>query len=56
MCIGHNCELSEADVRKLLVENGIGTDVQIKQSECTYRIRWNTDFAAYAHGILDFKC
>ena len=39
VCIGHNCELSEADVRKLLEENGIGTDVQIKQSECTYRIR-----------------
>ena len=39
VCIGHNCELSEADVRKLLVENEIGTDVQIKQSECTYRIR-----------------
>ena len=27
------------DVRKLLEENKIGTDVQIKQSECTYRIR-----------------
>ena len=39
VCIGHNCELSEADVRKLLEENKIGTDVQIKQSECTYRIR-----------------
>lgn len=39
VCIGHNCELSEADVRKLFVENEIGTDVQIKQSECTYRIR-----------------
>ena len=30
---------SEADVRKLLVENEIETDVQIKRSECTYRIR-----------------
>ena len=45
VCIGHNCELSEADVRKLLEENEIGTDVQIKQSECTYRIRWNLDVA-----------
>lgn len=26
VCIGHNCELSEADVRKLLEENEIGTD------------------------------
>lgn len=39
VCIGHNCELSKADVRRLLAENGIGTDIQIKQSECTYRIR-----------------
>lgn len=39
ICIGHNCALSETDIRKLLEENGIGTDVQIKQSECTYRIR-----------------
>ena len=41
-CGYHTAEIrekSEADVRKLLEENKIGTDVQIKQSECTYRIR-----------------
>lgn len=39
ICIGHNCELSEADVRELLEGNGIGSSIQIKQSKCTYRIR-----------------
>lgn len=38
VCIGHNCKLSEANVKDLLEKNGIRTDVQIKHSECTYRI------------------
>lgn len=39
ICIGHNCELSEDDVKKLLEENGIEANIQIKHSECTYRLR-----------------
>lgn len=39
ICIGHNCDLKETDIRRLLEENGVKTDIEIKQSECSYRIR-----------------
>lgn len=39
ICIGHNCSLSETDIMELLKENDIKTDIIIKKSECSYRIR-----------------
>ena len=39
ICIGHNCDLKETDIRRLLKENGVKSDIEIKQSECSYRIR-----------------
>ena len=39
ICIGHNCDLKETDIRRLLKENGVKTEIEIKQSECSYRIR-----------------
>lgn len=39
ICVGHNCALTDREILALLKENGIGTDVKITQSECSYRAR-----------------
>lgn len=39
VCIGHNCSLTEKDIRKMLKENGLNREVQISGSQCSYRLR-----------------
>lgn len=39
VCIGHNCKLTEAEIKSLLGENGLNSDVTVSKSKCSYRIR-----------------
>lgn len=39
ICIGNNCELSVDEIKKILIDNHIDTNILIKKSECKYRIK-----------------
>lgn len=39
ICIGHGCDLTEEDIRRLLTENGVDANVDITESMCSYRPR-----------------
>ncbi|MDO4489074.1 MAG: DUF2971 domain-containing protein [Eubacteriales bacterium] len=41
ICIGNNCELTKEDIRKLLIDMGINVNIDITESQCSYRIRNN---------------
>lgn len=39
ICIGHNCTITKGEIMDILKSNGIDTDIEITESECSYRPR-----------------
>lgn len=39
ICIGHNCVMTKEEILDVLRNNGIDTDIEITESECSYRPR-----------------
>ncbi len=39
ICIGHNCIMTKEEILDVLRNNGIDSDIEIKDSECSYRPR-----------------
>ena len=39
ICIGHNCSITKDEILDILRMNGLDTDIEITESECSYRPR-----------------